>query len=136
MQITFESYEEMMKFVQRIQGQTKEDNKKAEEKAPTYVTGAATAPVQQQPPAQQQAPIQQTVPAQQQVPVQQIGVPTSERTYTIDELAAAAMPLVDKGMQAQLQGLLAQFGVEALPMLPPAQYGSFATALRGMGAQI
>lgn len=69
-------------------------------------------------------------------PVQQPGVPTSAHVYTLDELANAAMVLMDRGMQAQLQDLLAGYGVEALPMLPQEQYGNFATALRGMGAQI
>ena len=46
------------------------------------------------------------------------------------------MTLMDKGMQAQLQELLAGYGVEALPALPKDQYGNFATALRGMGANI
>ena len=32
--------------------------------------------------------------------------------------------------------LLKDFGVEALPTLQPEQYGAFATALRGLGAQI
>lgn len=108
---------------------------------------AATAPVQTaapQPaaPAQQMtvpqpaAPTQQTIAPQPAAPIQQTAVPTAARTYTLDELAGAAMVLMDRGMQAQLQDLLAGFGVEALPMLPPEQYGNFATALRGMGAQI
>ena len=63
-------------------------------------------------------------------------VPTVEHTYTLDELANAAMTLMDKGMQNQLQELLASYGVEALPALPREMYGNFATALRGMGANI
>lgn len=81
--------------------------------------------------ASMQQPV--TAPA---APVQAASVPTASHTYTLDELAGAAMLLMDKGMQAQLQDLLAGYGVEALPMLPPEQYGNFATALRGMGAQI
>nr|DAJ02426.1 MAG TPA: hypothetical protein [Caudoviricetes sp.] len=46
------------------------------------------------------------------------------------------MTLMDAGRQGDLQQLLARFGVEALPALPPVQYGAFATALREMGAQI
>ena len=78
-----------------------------------------------------------TAPPQPQVqaPVQQ-SVPTSAVTYTLDELARAAMSLMDSGKQPDLLQLLASFGVEALPALPPAQYGAFATALRGLGAQI
>lgn len=74
-----------------------------------------------------------TTPA---VPVQAASVPTASHAYTLDELAGAAMLLMDRGMQTQLQDLLAGYGVESLPMLPPEQYGNFATALRGMGAQI
>lgn len=86
------------------------------------------------------APVPQasvTTPPQPQVQalVQQ-PVPTSAVTYTLDELARAAMALMDSGKQPDLLQLLASFGVEALPALPPAQYGAFATALRGLGAQI
>ena len=100
------------------------------------------APVQQQVAPAQQAPVQQTpvqqvAPAQQQTaPVQQAPVQTSTISYTLDDLARAAMTLMDSGKQAELQQLLAQFGVEALPVLPPQHYGAFATALRGLGAQI
>ena len=92
---------------------------------------AAAAP--QQPakttPAPQPAPIAQ--PAQEAAPV-----PTAEHTYTAEELQVAAVALVDKGMMVQLQGLLQQFEVNSLPELPAEKYGAFATALRGMGAQI
>lgn len=86
------------------------------------------------PPAAPQAtpPVQPTAPAQLATPV----VPTSQQTYTLDDLARAGMTLMDSGRQADLQGLLKQFGVEALPALPQEQYGAFATALRGLGAQI
>ena len=92
---------------------------------------AAAAP--QQPakttPAPQPAPIAQ--PAQEAAPV-----PTAEHTYKAEELQVAAVALVDKGMMVQLQGLLRQFEVNSLPELPAEKYGAFATALRGMGAQI
>lgn len=97
--------------------------------------------------AQQSAPIQQAPlqPAQapvQQVPVQQAptqAAPTVQTTapsYKMDDLSNAAVQLMDKGMQAQLLQLISQFGVDSLPQLPPEQYGNFATALRGLGAQI
>ena len=75
------------------------------------------------------APIAQ--PAQEAAPV-----PTAEHTYTAEDLQVAAVALVDKGMMVQLQGLLQQFEVNSLPELPAEKYGAFATALRGMGAQI
>lgn len=63
-------------------------------------------------------------------------VPTTAPSYTQNDLAVAAMTLMDKGMQAQLQELLSQFGVNSLPELPSERFGEFATALRGLGAQI
>ena len=104
------------------------------------IAQATQQPVQtmngQQPATQQPVPSQQPASQQQAVPPVQPAIPTASRTYTLDELAGAAMVLMDRGMQAQLQELLAGYGVEALPMLPPEQYGNFATALRGMGAII
>lgn len=88
-------------------------------------------------PAQQPLPVQQVAsapaPVQQAVPA---AVPTSAVTYTLDDLSKAGMTLMDSGRQNDLLGLLAQFGVTSLPELPAAQYGAFATALRGLGAQI
>lgn len=63
-------------------------------------------------------------------------VPTSEPTYTRDDLSKVAMQLMDKGMQAQLMQLIQSFGVASLMELSPEHYGNFATGLRGMGAQI
>lgn len=78
-----------------------------------------------------QAPIAGAAP---QAPVAPVA--TTTIGYTIDELAAAAMSLMDKGMQADLQNLLAAFGVQSLPELTKEKYGEFATRLREMGAQI
>ena len=109
---------------------------------------AATVPPAQnvQPQAFNQSPVQNTqLPAQNaQAPVQPpvqdtqaASVPVAAaQQYTLDDLARAGMTLMDAGRQADLQGLLSRFGVEALPMLAPGQYGAFATALREMGAQI
>lgn len=66
----------------------------------------------------------------------QLAVPVGATTYSLEDLAHAAMTLMDAGRQADLQALLAKFGVESLPQLPPAHYGAFATGMRGMGAQI
>lgn len=77
----------------------------------------------------------QATPAPQQ-PAQAAPTPIAEHTYTAEELQVAAVALVDKGMMVQLQGLLQQFEVNSLPELPAEKYGAFATALRGMGAQI
>lgn len=100
---------------------------------------AAIADERKQPTMAQPAPVQpapvQPAPVQP-APVQPTPVPTTATTYTLDDLARAAMTLMDSGKQVDLQQLLAKFGVEALPLLPQQHYGAFATALREMGAQI
>lgn len=78
------------------------------------------------------APINTTPILPPQAPV----VQTSQPVYTLDDLAKAAMVLMDAGRQGDLVQLLASFGTESLPALPKEQYGAFATALRGMGAPI
>ena len=65
-----------------------------------------------------------------------VAVLTASHAYTADELARAAMTLMDAGKQMDLIQLLASFGVNSIPALPPEQMGAFATALRGLGAQI
>lgn len=80
---------------------------------------------------------QQTAPTNNIVPQQaSAAVPTATATYTIDQLAYAASPLIDAGKLPELQALLGQFGVNILTELPAEQYGAFATALRGLGAKI
>ncbi|MDQ0254902.1 hypothetical protein J2S74_002284 [Evansella vedderi] len=91
---------------------------------PAGVPTAAPAPVAPQPePQQQSAPVQSAVP-------------TSETTYTMDQLAVAATQLMDQGKRDALLQLLSSFGVQALTALPKEQYGAFATKLREQGAKI
>ena len=90
----------------------------------------------------QQTPVQKmpTAPAAPTAPVAPAApaapVPTTQVSYKPDDLARAAMSLMDSGRQPDLIALLGQFGVVSIPDLRPEQYGAFATALRGMGAQI
>lgn len=130
MQITvcFSNLDEVREFTERIlvgesPTQTCESVQQVPE-APVQQTSAV--PVQQAP----VAPVQQAPAA----PTQQ--VPTSNVTYGPDDLARAAMALMDSGKQQELIALLGQFGVVSIPELRQEQYGAFATALRGMGAQI
>ena len=149
--VTFDSFEDMKEFAEKFLGTEKVPVSLGEKEVPaqtqsipvtpvapvTPITPVQSAPVT---PVAQPAPatLVQTTPAEQTVPVTPAmsPVPTTERTYSLDELANAAMTLMDKGMQNQLQELLASYGVEALPALPREMYGNFATALRGMGANI
>lgn len=107
--------------------------------APQMTVPQATVPTNPVAPAAQQATppaVPATVPTTPATPATVPAVPTAEHNYTAEELQVAAVTLVDKGMMTQLQSLLAQFGVSALPELPATKYGEFATALRGLGAQI
>lgn len=61
---------------------------------------------------------------------------TTAPTYTLDQISRAGAALVDAGKMDALLGLLAKFGVAAVTQLQPEQYGTFATELRGLGAQI
>jgi type IV secretory pathway VirB10-like protein len=95
-----------------------------------------TTPVQQ-PTAVPTAPtIQNQAPVQPQAPQQPTAVPTSAPTYDLNQLAVAATQLVDAGRMADIQQLIASFGVPALTALPQEQYGAFATKLRELGAKI
>ena len=138
--VEFNSFEDMLVFAKKICGQVgadqvpKQESPAATVPAPVQQTTppapAMTMPIQTQ--ATPATPVQNTEPAQQ-IPAQ---VQTSAQSYTMDDLTKAAVMLMDSGRQADLLNLLAQFGVEALPALPQEQYGAFATALRGLGAQI
>lgn len=140
--VTFGSLDEMLHFANSLSGlgQVGLGPTPIQEIPPTQQIPVSQTPVQQttapQTPEQTTpaatTPVQNTAPAQQ-APAQ---VQTSTNSYTMDDLTKAAVMLMDSGRQADLLNLLAQFGVEALPALPQEMYGAFATALRGLGAQI
>lgn len=152
--VTFDSIEEMKDFTERImvggnpaalsEGKPVADITQAPSARETPVmTSQTVVPVAPAQPVQMAsaAPVSPVtpVPAVQPAaiptaPVQ--AVPTSAHTYTPDELAKAAMQLMDSGRQNDLLALLQQFGTSSIPSLQPSQYGAFATALRGLGAQI
>lgn len=132
---TFDTYEEMMDFAAKLQKEEKAEKKETEhpvsDKASSVIPDAQPAPAGAGSVAPLQAPVTQPVQTPTAQPVQ-----TSAPSYTLDSLSVAAMTLMDRGMQQQLQQLLAGYGVASLPELPKELYGAFATALRGMGAQI
>lgn len=129
--VTFDSFEDMKEFAEKFLGTEKVPVSLGEKEVPAQTQSIPVTPVAPVTPITpvQSAPVTPAQPAMSPVP-------TTERTYSLDELANAAMTLMDKGMQNQLQELLASYGVEALPALPREMYGNFATALRGMGANI
>lgn len=134
--VEFRDFQDMLSFARQLLGQV--EREKVEKPVQSAAAPVAPAvPIQSVPvapvvPVPTQTSVVQSVPtAQVQTPV-----PTTSVTYTPDDLARAAFALMDSGRQQELIGLLQQFGVNAIPELKPEQYGAFATALRGMGAQI
>lgn len=142
--VSFESLKEMKEFIDRVYVGERAKNDNGVSTQPQTVPVTHPTPSVQQPAAQvvsstvQQQPVTQiqTAPVQQSVPPVQNTVPTSTPSYALDDLARAAMTLMDTGRQAELQALLAAFSVNSLPELQPERYGAFATALREKGAQI
>lgn len=130
--VEFKDFEDMMGFARNLVSMIE-----TKDKPPVQQAAPATTP-----PVQQMAPVTpQPVQTQQMAPVtpppvQQAPVQTAAPSYTADDLARAAMTLMDSGRQGDLINLLAQFGTDALTHLPQEQYGAFATALRGLGAPI
>lgn len=140
--LTFDSYEELVSFSEKLLSreggmetsavstavpatEVKQAESYGQQIAPHFPE--ANTSVQSKQP--EQNPVTQSV-----APVQSI--PTAAPTYTREDLSKAAMSLMDKGMQVQLQQLIQSFGVSSLVELPAEQYGNFATAIREMGAQI
>lgn len=104
--------------------------------APAPVPAAPQAPVYTGAPAYTAQPMPQQPPQAQpqtQAPPQVTGAPTSAPMYSIAQLQAACGPLADSGKLADLQKLIASFGVSSLAELPQARYGEFANGLRSLG---
>lgn len=74
-------------------------------------------------------------PAQNTAPVQ-TAVPTTAKTYTLEDLQRASGALVQAGKIHQLQGLLQQFNAVSLAHLAQENFGAFALKLRELGADI
>lgn len=110
------------------------------------VTGQVAHPQQAAPVQQnaqfQSAAVQQGNPQQQGMPVQQsspggrVPVTAAPQQYSLEQLQVAAAGLTGSGKMPQVMGILQNFGIQAMTELPQEQYGAFAAALRGAGAQI
>ncbi len=98
-------------------------------------TGPALTPM---PPVGQRAPtISQPHAPVAPPPATNPAVPlASAPTYSLDQIAKAGAELAQAGKINDLLSLLQQYGVQAVTQLKPEQIGSFATALRGLGAQL
>lgn len=126
--VVYKDFEEMKAVARELLKDEAVNEKTVQQPAAPVTPSAPVAPAPAVTPAMPAAPAQD-MPASP-------AVPTSAPSYTRDDLSRAAMTLMDKGMQTQLQQLIQSYGVASLVELPAEQYGNFATALRGMGAQI
>lgn len=86
----------------------------------------------------QPAPVAPTAPVAPATPVapQPAPAPTTSATFTVEQLATAAMQLKDQGRIGELQNLLAQFGVASLVQLSPEQLPVFAQSLQAVGVKL
>ena len=82
--------------------------------------------------AQQPAPAAAPAPAAPAVPL------ATAPTFTIQQIAKAGAELFTNRpeLRPQVNALLAQYGIQSVTDLKPEHYGAFATALRGLGANI
>lgn len=97
-----------------------------------YLAGRQETPKPKPQPQSQPEPQQQA----QQI-TQPVEPPQPTKTYTVDELARAAAPLMDnpEGVK-MLQELLAYYNVVTLGDLPKDQYSDFAEKLRNLGVTV
>lgn len=95
-------------------------------------TSAGTAPAPMTAPTTAATTVPTAAPAAGPAPVPLAETPA----YTIEDISKAGAGLAQAGRVNELVALLGQFGVRACMELKPEQYGAFATALRGLGANI
>lgn len=107
---------------------------------PVVPTAAPAAPVTA--PVATQTPVytvQPAAPAPAPAPTAPTTAPTSPApSFTHDQVGKAGADLIAANpvKMPELVALLKQYGVSAITQLAPDQLGSFATALRGLGAKI
>lgn len=102
--------------------------------APTMPAPAPVAPASAPVPVQAPVPVRATAPAP--APAAPNITPDSTGTQlTVEDIGRAGATLVDMGKMPQLLALLAQYGVQAVTQLQPAQLAPFADRLRALGAK-
>lgn len=107
--------------------------------APAPVAPAMPVPA---PVAPAPVPVQAPVPAQTATPAlapaptaPNIAPDNAGAQLTVEDIGRAGATLVDMGKMPQLLALLAQYGVQAVTQLQPAQLAPFADGLRALGAK-
>ena len=131
MELRFNSLEEVANFARTCLGLSDQTT------APTApVTPVApTAPVTPVVPVTPAAPVTPVVPVTPAAPVAPVA-PTQLPTYTIEQIAVAAVQLKDAGRLGEFQQLLAKFGVAALTQLAPERLPELAAELQKMGVRL
>lgn len=76
-----------------------------------------------------QQPIQQTIP--QTIPTTQV-----QENFTQEQLAVAMSNAVSAGKISVIQGILQQFGVQALTQINPNDYNKLASMLKEAGVEV
>ena len=113
MELRFNSLEEVANFARICLGLSDQ-------------TTAPTAPVTPVAPTAPVTPVAPTAPV----------APTQLPTYTIEQIAVAAVQLKDAGRLGEFQQLLAKFGVAALTQLAPERLPELAAELQKMGVRL
>jgi len=99
---------------------------------PTYDAPTQAAPtIPQTPPA---VPI--ATPPVNSAPTQTATPPVAAPTYTLEQLSNAGAMLVQAGKMNECIALVNQLGHETFAQVTPDQYGTLATGLRALGAQL
>lgn len=95
--------------------------------------GATPQPVVEQQPVIPQMPTAQPVMSQPQMTI-----PTTQvqESFTQDQLAVAMSRAVSAGKMNIIQGILQQFGVQALNQINPSDYNKVASMLKEAGVEI
>ena len=114
--LTFETFDEMVVFAKQILGNQIAVNAPAQENIKPSM------------------PVIPEVPAVQR-PESVGAIPTQGVVYTLSDLASAAGELMESNLDG-LRSLLESFGVDSLPKLPEDKYSEFAAGLRALGGNI
>lgn len=75
------------------------------------------------------------IPQQPEIP-QTIPTTQVQENFTLDQLAVAMSNAVSAGKMPIIQGILQQFGVQALTQINPGDYNKLATMLKEKGVEV
>lgn len=113
------------------------------EEGGTYETTVNSTPQQVQPVTEQPQAVVHTqtvptAPVQTEIPQAQTTIPVAQavQSFTQEQLAVAMSNAVSAGKTNVIQGILQQFGVQALTQINPNDYNKVATMLKEAGVEV